>query len=285
VSGWRLAIVAAVGLSGATAIAQAPSFRARVDGVRIDVLVTENGRPMPSLTAADFDVRDNGVRQAIDLVSLGDVGVSVVLALDLSASVKGPRLATLQRAGHALVDALTPSDAAALVTFDRTAVRRVSLTTARDDVRRALDAATADGYTALIDATQAALLVGATDASRTVVMVFSDGVDTASYTAANVVIESARRANSVLYAVSASDDATSFLREVTAATGGRVIEIDGDDDPTPAFLEILQEFRRRYVVTFTPSDVAGSGWHRLDVRVTRGNARVRARAGYFLAAP
>jgi VWFA-related protein len=284
-SGWRLAIVAAVGLSSATVIAQAPSFRARVDGVRIDVLVTENGRPMPSLTAADFDVRDNGVRQAIDLVSLGDVGVSVVLALDLSASVKGPRLVTLQRAGHALVDALTPSDAAALVTFDRTAVRRVPLTTIRNDIRAALDAAAADGYTALIDATQAALLVGATDASRTVVMMFSDGVDTASYTAAHVVVESARRANSVLYAVSASDDATSFLREVTAATGGRVIEIDGDDDPTPAFLEILQEFRRRYVVTFTPTNVASGGWHRLDVRVTRGNARVRARPGYFLGAP
>jgi VWFA-related protein len=278
-----LATVAAIGLAGATAIAQTPSFRARVDGVRIDVLVTENGRPMTSLTAADFEVRDNGVLQTIDLVSVSDVGVSVILALDLSASVKGPRLVTLRRAGHALVDALSPRDSAALVTFERTAVRRVPLSTALDRIRAALDTATADGYTALIDATQAALLMGATDASRTVVMVFSDGVDTASYTAANVVVETARRANSVLYAVSASDDATPFLREVTTATGGRVIEIDGDDDPAPAFLEILQEFRRRYVVTFTPTEVASGGWHRLDVRVVRGNARVRARPGYFAA--
>jgi Ca-activated chloride channel family protein len=282
-SAWRLAAVIGLAGAGATAIAQTPSFRARVDGVRIDVLVTENGRPMTSLTAADFDVRDNGVPQRIDLVSLGDVGVSVVLALDLSASIQGARLVTLRRAGHALVDALAPSDSAALLTFDRIAVRRVPLTTARDEIRAALDGATPNSHTALIDATQAALLMGATDASRTVVMVFSDGVDTASYTAASVVVDSARRANSVLYAVSASDDATPFLREVTGATGGRVIEIEGDDDPTPAFLEILQEFRRRYVVTFTPTNGAAGGWHRLDVRVTRGNARVRARPGYFAA--
>ena len=284
-SRWRLATLAAVGLAGATAIAQTPSFRARVDGVRIDVLVTENGRPMTSLTAPDFEVRDNGIPQTIDLVSLSDVGVSVVLALDLSASVKGPRLVLLRRAGHALVDALAPGDSAALVTFDRAAVRRVPLTATLADIRTALDAATADGYTALVDATQAALLMAAADAGRTLVMVFSDGVDTASYTSAAVVVDTARRANGVVYAVSTSDDATRFLRDVTSATGGRVIEIDEDDDPGPAFLEILQEFRRRYVVTFTPTGVGGVGWHRLDVRVTRGNARVRARPGYFLAAP
>ena len=278
-----LAPIAAIGLAGASAIAQTPSFRARVDGVRIDVLVTENGRPMTSLTASDFEVRDNGVPQTIDLVSVGDVGVSVVLALDLSASVKGPRLVTLRRAGHALIGALAAADAAALVTFDRAAVRQVPLTTARDNLRAALDAATADGYTALIDATQAALLMGATDAGRTLAMIFSDGVDTTSYTAASVAIDTARRANSVVYAVSTSDDATRFLRDVTGATGGRVIEIEGDDDPTPAFLEILQEFRRRYVITFTPADGAASGWHRLEVRVARGNARVRARPGYVLA--
>ncbi len=117
-------------------------------------------------------------------------------------------------------------------------------------------------------------------------MIFSDGVDTASYTAANVVVETARRANSVVYALSHERRChTVPARRVTSATGGRVIEIDQDDDPGPAFLEVLREFRRRYVVTFTPSGVAAGGWHRLDVRVARGNARVRTRPGYFSAAP
>lgn len=280
-----MAVVVAVAGTTAAMAAQTPSFRARVDGVRIDVLATENGRPVTSLTAADFDVRDNGVRQAIDLLSVSDVGLSVVLALDLSASVKGPRLLVLRRAGRTLVDALGPKDAAALVTFDRAAVRRVPLTSSFDDVRRALDATTADGYTALVDATQAALLLGAADVGRTLVMVFSDGVDTASFTPPAVVVEAARRANSVLYAVSASDDATRFLRDATGATGGRVIEIDEGDDPGPAFLEILEEFRRRYVVTYVPTGVTPGGWHTVDIRVTRPSVRVRARSGYFSAAP
>lgn len=280
-----MAVVVAVAGTIAAMAAQTPSFRARVDGVRIDVLATENRRPVTSLTAADFDVRDNGVRQAIDLLSVSDVGLSVVLALDLSASVKGPRLLVLRRAGRTLVDALGPKDGAALVTFDRAAVRRVPLTSSFDDVRRALDATTADGYTALVDATQAALLLGAADVGRTLVMVFSDGVDTASFTPPALVVEAARRANSVLYAVSASDDATRFLRDATGATGGRVIEIDEDDDPGPAFLEILEEFRRRYVVTYLPTGVTPGGWHTVDIRVTRPNVRVRARSGYFSAAP
>ena len=85
--------------------------------------------------------------------------------------------------------------------------------------------------------------------------------------------------------LSTSDDAAPFLRDVSSATGGRVIEVDQDDDPGPAFLEVLREFRRRYVVTYTPSGVAAGGWHRLDVRVARGNARVRTRPGYFSPAP
>ena len=36
------------------------TFRARVDRVRIDAMVVEKGRPVTGLTAADFDVRDNG---------------------------------------------------------------------------------------------------------------------------------------------------------------------------------------------------------------------------------
>ena len=76
-------------------------------------------------------------------VSLSDVGVSVVLALDLSASVDGPRLPVLRRAGYTLIDALTSRDAAALVTFNRAAVLRVPLTDALDRVRAALAAAAA----------------------------------------------------------------------------------------------------------------------------------------------
>lgn len=265
----------------ATAAAQSPVFRARVDGVRIDVLATEDGRPVPALSASDFDVRDNGVRQHVDIVSLSDVGISVVLALDLSASVTGQKLQYLRRAGHALIGALTPRDSAALLTFDHRVTMRVPPTSRLSDVTAALDVAPSTGYTALVDAAQAALLVGARDAERTLVVLFSDGVDTASYTGPAMALGTATRVNSVVYAVSTGADATPFLDDLTGATGGRVVRVDEGADPGPAFLEVLREFRRRYVITFTPTGVPGGGWHRLEVRVARAGVRVRARPGYY----
>lgn len=260
--------------------AQTPVFSAGVDGVRIDALVTANGRPVPDLGPGDFEVRDNGVRQTVDLVRLGDVPLNVVLTFDLSSSVDGPALERLKAAGGRLLDGLTAGDTAALVTFNRAVVQHVPLTGDLPRVRAALTSAAAGGETALVDAALAALLVGDSDASRTLVVVFSDGVDTASFSRAADALETARRVNGVVYAVSTSRETPRFLRDLTAATGGRVIEAERDGNPGPAFLEILQEFRRRYVLTFTPTDVVRGGWHTLSVRVNRPGARVQARSGY-----
>lgn len=299
----REVLLTPLALVAAARRAPAQTFTARVDGVRLDVLVTDGGRPVPGLSAADFEVRDNGVPQQIDLVNIGDVPVSVVLALDLSHSVSGPRLAALRRAGASLLDALAPNDAAGLVTFNTAVVAETPLGTDLAATRRALADATGRGDTALIDASLAAMLIGDTDAGRTLVVLFSDGVDTCSFSSADRVIETAKRVNGVVYAVRTRPsrggdsgalriqrglryprvDDNAFLPDLTAATGGRLVDVDESGDPGPAFVQVLQEFRRRYVITYTPTGVDAPGWHRLDVRVGRRGARVQARAGYFAA--
>ena len=279
-------MVAVLALGGSALVAAQPTFSARVEGVRLDVLVTDAGRPVGGLGPADFEVRDNGVPQTIDLVSLGDVPVSVIMVLDLSSSLVGSRLVSLQRAGITLLDALAPVDQAALLTFTRAVVQRVPLTGDRDQVRQALAGTSAEGDTALIDAALAGMLLGDTEGGRTLVVIFSDGVDTASFTRAEVALETARRVNGVIYAVATTSGGDSrFLRDVAEATGGRVIDIGNEGNPGPAFLEILQEFRRRYVITYTPTAVVRGGWHPLSVRVKRPGARVQARPGYFSTQP
>ena len=282
-----LVLLSAMVIAGATlAAVQQPTFSARVEGVRIDVLVTDGGRPVPGLGAADFEVRDNGVPQTIDLVSLGDVPVSVVMVLDLSASLMGSRLVMLQQAGVTLLEALTPQDQAALLSFNTAVVQRVPLTRDLGTLRGALLGTTADGDTALVDATLAGMLLGDTEGGRTLVVIFSDGIDTASFTSPEVALGTARRVNGVVYGVAAtSGGETRFLRDVTAATGGRLLDIGATGNPGPAFLEILQEFRRRYVITYTPAGVTRGGWNQLNVRVRRGSPRVQARPGYFSAQP
>lgn len=280
---WRVLVAAWLG--GTAAMAQGPLFRARTEGVRIDTLVTDGSRLMTGLQPADFDVLDNGVPQTIELASLADVAVNVVLTLDLSGSVTGAKLTTLTRAATRLLDALAADDTAALITFGRAVERLVPLSRQVGELRQALARLEAGGDTALVDASLAAMLVGDTDAGRTLVVVFSDGVDTASFVQPDQVVATARRVNGVVYGVSSSGENSRFLHDLSDVTGGRVIEIGTSGDPGPAFLEILQEFRRRYVITFTPTGVTPGGWHRLDVRVKRPRGRVQARAGYFSAAP
>ena len=282
VRAWPAALVVTV-LAAVPTLAQTPLFSSRVEGVRLDVLVTQGSVPVAGLRPEDFEVRDNGIVQPIDLVNLGDVPVHVVLTLDTSASVEGSRLTVLRQAGESLLGALNPDDAAALVTFNRAVMHQVPLTRQLDLVRRGLRRTEAWGDTSLVDAALAAMLLGDTDAGRTLVVMFSDGVDTASFVEPEMAIETARRVNGVLYGVSSAREESSFLRDVAAATGGRVFDVGKTGDPGPAFLEILQEFRRRYVITFTPMGVAPGGWHTLEVRVKRPGTRVQARAGYFSA--
>jgi VWFA-related protein len=268
----------------AVSAAPQPIFTSRVEGVRIDALVSESGTPIAGLGPGDFEVRDNDVPQTIDLVSLADVAVNVVLTLDQSASVAGAKLTALLRASRSLLDGLAATDSAAIITFNHAVVQRVALTRRIDDVRTALEESEAGGATALVDASLGAMLLGDTDAGRTLVVVFSDGVDTASFVRPELVLDMARRVNGVVYGVSSSAEPTRFLRDLASATGGRIVEIGPSGDPGPAFLEILREFRRRYVITFTPTGVTPGGWHKLEVRVNRPRARVQARAGYFSSA-
>lgn len=272
--------LAATALARAPVVAQDPVFKARVDGVRVDILVTDRGRAVDGLGATDFEVRDAGVRQSIDLVALGDVPISVVLALDFSASVQGAKLDALRRAGLTLLDGLRSDDQAALLAFNTAVTMRVPLSKDIAPIRSALHEARGSAHTSLVDAALGAMLVGDADSGRTLIVIFSDGVDTASFTRRTTVLETARRVNGVVYGVATQSDDSRFLQELSAATGGRLIELGEGEDPGPAFLEILAEFRRRYVITFTPTGVPAGGWHPLQVRVNRANVRVQARPGY-----
>jgi hypothetical protein len=62
-----------------------PVFGAAVGLVEVDVFVASRDAPVMDLTAEDFEVRDNGVRQEARLVSLDTVGVTATLVIDTSA--------------------------------------------------------------------------------------------------------------------------------------------------------------------------------------------------------
>ncbi len=276
-----LCIAVVVIAAGASLPAQAPLFSSKVEAVRVDVLVTESGHLIQGLRAGDFELLDNGVPQQVDLASLEEVPLNVILALDMSGSLDDASLDHLRSAGKTVLDGLKSDDQAALVTFSHVVRQGSPLTSELNGVRAALDEARPFGHTSLVDAAFAGMMIGESDAGRSLVIVFSDGVDTTSWLSAASVLETARRCDAVVYGVGVGKSRSSFPRDLTSATGGRLIEIESTKDLNATFRGILDEFRQRYLLSYSPKGVAGAGWHRLDVRVKGRSAAVKFRPGYL----
>ena len=178
-----------------------PRFRSGVDAVRVDALVTDGNRPVAGLTAEDFELRDNGVRQRIEAIDSGGVPLSVMFALDTSVSVWGLPLQHLKEAASAVVSLLTPNDRAAVLTFSGAPQLRMAWTSDREQLNAAVSAARATGATSLHDAAYAALTLRGDRPGRALVLIFSDGDDTASWLPGQAVIDVARRNDAVVYSV------------------------------------------------------------------------------------
>jgi Ca-activated chloride channel homolog len=275
-----IATALTIGLRGQ----QAPVFRTGVDVVRVDVLVTEGGRPVSGLTAADFEVSDNGVPQQVELATAA-ASVKVVLVLDTSGSVAGEKLEHLKAGCRALFRGLRAGDTAALLTFSERLVLHV-----RDEgniakLEAAVGGVEASGRTAMRDALYAGLSLAAPDTSRTLLILFSDGLDNSSWLRAPTVIDSLKRSMVVVYAVDASSSVPGsnlVLGQVAETSGGQYLEAAAGEGLVSVFVGILEQFRARYLLTYTATGVKrGDGWHSLKVRLKSKKGSVKARPGYF----
>jgi VWFA-related protein len=259
-----------------------PIFKTGVEAVRVDVLVTRDGRPLPNLTPADFEVLDNGVPQRLDYASFEEIPLNLVFALDASSSVEGDRALRLRRACHGVLAELKKDDQAGLVVFSDPLVVRSGLTRDLAAVRIAVDRPLRSGDTSLVDAVHASILVAESEPGRALVIVFSDGIEVSSYLPADTVLDTARRSDAVVYGVSLRRvPGPPFLRDLAEASGGDFFEIASPADIEPTFRRVLEEFRHRYLLSYTPAGVDRAGWHRLQVRVKQRGVSVRARPGYF----
>jgi VWFA-related protein len=285
--------------------------------VRLDVLVTDHDKPITNLEADDFEVLDNGVPQHVDLMSFDSLPVNAIAALDSSQSVDGERLDHLRSAGHAMVEALAKGDRAGVIRFSHVVQLGAPLTEDFARVAGAFDHATAGGGTALYDATYAGLVLGESDTAHSLLVIFSDGLDTSSWLDRDAVLDTARRNSVVVYGVSVKSkplvDAGSntdrqdalrsnrrraenaygapvpeaspvFLSDLADITGGALVEVDSTRHLDDEFAQIIREFRLRYLLSYSPAGVSSSGWHRLEVRVKGAKSKdlkVHARSGYF----
>jgi Ca-activated chloride channel family protein len=276
---------AALALASTAVAAQQPVFRSGVDVVRVDVSVMNGVNPVPGLTAANFEVTDNGVVQKLDSVSLDTVPLSLMLVLDTSGSMQGEPLADLVEAARGLVQALRPDDATGLTTFSEPVRLSVPVSTDRTALVAGINGLQAAGATSLYDAVFLALQRRPADsgATRPVMLVFSDGLDTASWLTQAQVLEAARRSGTLIHVVELMPriNMVSFAELLAEAGGGRHWSAQSPRQLRELFGKVLNELRSRYLLTYYPEGVTREGWHEVKVTLKRARGDVTARPGYF----
>jgi len=280
-----------------------PTFTVGVESVYVDAFVTDGNRPVAGLTASDFELKDNGVRQPVELVTVESLPLTTFLVLDTSGSVDGDKLVQLQAAGRALLGGLRVGDEASLVTFDQEVKVRVRPTGDRPRLDRALGGILPGGATALYDALYAGTLL-ASDRGRSLLVLFTDGEDNLSWLDAAQVRRVLLESNVLVQAVGivpSEDRAPSdtlfvsrrgveppqvrTLRQMAEVTGGRFWSASAPDRLADAFLAILEAMKTRYVLRFEPDRVRQEGLHELEVKLVRRKGKVHCRKAYFVGPP
>jgi Ca-activated chloride channel family protein len=276
-------------------------FRSGVDAVAVDVLVTRDRHGVVGLSAENFALFDSGVPQRIDGVFFQTLPLNIVMALDTSGSTSGRPLDDLKEAARAVVRGLQDGDRMALLTFSHVVELGSGWTSDRAALLTAIDRTTAGGPTALRDATFTALMLTERVDGRSLLLVFSDGQDNTSWLRDAQVIDAATRTDAVVYTVQTSPlpagfsagelrtlllrapqvTGTYFLPAVAHETGGDALWVRDSREVEKVFLRILDEFRSRYVLTYSPQGVSASGWHPIEVRLKGARGDIRARRGYL----
>jgi Ca-activated chloride channel family protein len=304
---WLPVIALALAIAFAGAAPAQQRFRVGTEGVQVDVLVTENNRPVAGLTVSDFELRDSGIPQRVESVAFEDVPLSLMLALDTSGSVDGQPLEHLKQAALAVVHLLRPGDRAALLTFNSYVSLQTAWTSDTGRLEAAIQGTKAWGGTALYDAAYSALTLRDTQPGRTLALLFSDGDDTTSWEPGQAVIDIANRNDVVVYAVELRPESWTpgygvdfssglqtglpktndlalngrFLNALSKETGGQHLDAARSDGLRDAFVRIVNEFRTRYLLTYTPQGVDAHGWHPIAVTLKSKRGKVTARRGYL----
>jgi Ca-activated chloride channel family protein len=278
------------------------TFRAGVDLVSLNVTVNESGttRYATDLTAEDFQVFEDGVKQDVTYFTRANLPIALSVLIDTSASMES-RLQTAQDAAIGFARKLREQDLAEIIDFDSRVVILQAFTNKFSELEHAIRRTSAGGSTSLYNAVYIALkdlkkIVASNieDIRRQAIVVLSDGEDTSSLLPFEEVLDLAKRSETAIYAIglrspeagsSASrgfKEAEFVLKQLTQETGGRAFFPNQATELAGIYSQISDELSSQYTVAYTSRNLKKDGaWRRIVVRVGRPNLVARTKQGYF----
>jgi Ca-activated chloride channel family protein len=276
-------------------ISAQPIFRTDTQAVPLYVTVTDqNGRLVPGLTRDDFTVLDNGAPQDLSVFDNNPRPFSVVVMLDTSLSMT-LSMDYLKQAAEEFLMRLTPEDRAMVGAFNDKIQFATEMTDDRDALIGSLNDLMFGNPTRLFDAVDRSIDQLRPVEGRRVVLLFTDGEDTASKLGAGEVIERARAEEVMIYSIWQETIMTvggiqqrtrpeRGLRKMSDETGGGYFELKKTGNLGATFTRVAEELRAQYVLGFSPAKLDGK-IHKLDVRVKTAGLTARARKSYLAVAP
>jgi Ca-activated chloride channel family protein len=217
---WRLALVGAGFIAATVQIGRAQQppppagqtpqtpFRSAVDLVSLNVTVTEGtGKYVTDLTAQDFAVFEDGVKQDVTFFTRTNLPIALALLIDTSASMEN-KLPTAQEAAIGFAKRLRQQDLAEVVDFDSRVVVLQSFSNNLGELEQAIRRTSAGGSTSLYNAVYIALkdlkkviAKSSDEIRRQAIVVLSDGEDTSSLLPFEEVLDLAKRSETAIYSI------------------------------------------------------------------------------------
>jgi len=279
----------------ASLAAQNQTIKVSTESVAVYVTVTDTEkRLVADLILEDFEILDNGKPVKITVFENKPVPITTVVMIDTSGSITAA-LGLVKDGAEQFLLRLLPDDKAQVGEFsDKIKFHPGSFIDDRDRLIYLLKHELDFGYpTRLYDAVDQSIEQLLPIAGRKVVIVFTDGDDTASKIGVGKVMDRAREKDVMVYAVGLQTEYFNGqqrvrsspdrgLKKLAEDTGGGYFELKKTADLGETFTRVAQELHSQYVLGFSPETTDGK-IHKLEVRVKKSGMNARARKTYVAA--
>lgn len=308
---------ARLAFAGVCALAAAAVFAQEVTTLKVDVdLVSvflsvrdKKGGLIPTLEKADFTVAEDGKEQTIKYFNReSDLPLTIGLLIDASKSMENLIEVEKQSALEFFAKVLREKDEAFIISFATESELLQDFTNSRKLLRAALQEVkvivgaynpmgtpgpvpTRGKGTVLYDAvTLAAKDKLRGEAGRKVLIIISDGMDMGSSYTIRDAIESAQKADAIIYSICYEDPYYSMmggsgageLKKMSEETGGRMFRLNRKQGLDEIFAQIQDEMRTQYAIGYTPTNPnKDGGFRKLEIRAKNKDYKVQARKGYY----